>query len=152
MVKLSEITIQEYVSLLRDFPSNETVKEIDSMLTEQMSEAGAGIDLSLFMLQKDVLLLQCKMAILTLEFKDEEAGKVARRIEALQKEIDRKLEQKSKISPYESFLDWLLSVEKYLGVSIPENKTLTYLVRATKQMLNFYEAQKQAYENNKTKK
>ena len=154
MINLQEYTIHQYASMLKNnVESNkELISQIDSELSKQLSNFGAVENIALFLLQKDLLVLQCKMALAFLDMDDELQKKLSKRIEALRKEVERLSKKENKKTPYKSFLTWILSVEKHLQFSINRDNDLEYLVEATTQMLNFYENQKRQLEENKAKR
>ena len=154
MINLQDYTIHQYASMLKNnVESNkELISQIDAELSKQLSNFGAGENIALFLLQKDLLVLQCKMALAFLDMDDELQKKLSKRIEALRKEVERLSKKENKKMPYKSFLTWILSVEKHLQFSINRENDLEYLVEATTQMLNFYENQKRQLEENKAKR
>ena len=154
MINLQDYTIHQYASMLKNnVESNkELISQIDAELSKQLSNFGAGENIALFLLQKDLLVLQCKMALAFLDMDDEFQKKLSKRIEALRKEVERLSQKENKKTPYKSFLTWILSVEKHLQFSINRDNDLEYLVEATTQMLNFYENQKRQLEENKAKR
>lgn len=154
MINLQDYTIHQYASMLKNnVESNkELISEIDSELSKQLSNFGTGENIALFLLQKDLLVLQCKMALAFLDMDEEVQKKLSKRIEALRKEVERLSQKDNKKTPYKSFLTWILSVEKHLQFSINRENDLEYLVEATVQMLTFYENQKRQLEENKTKR
>ena len=145
MINLQDYTIHQYASMLKNnVESNkELISQIDAELSKQLSNFGTGENIALFLLQKDLLVLQCKMALAFLNMDDELQKKLSKRIEALRKEVERLSKKENKKTPYKSFLTWILSVEKHLQFSINRDNDLEYLVEATIQLLNFYEYQKQ---------
>ena len=154
MINLQDYTIHQYASMLKNnVESNkELISQIDAELSKQLSNFGAGENIALFLLQKDLLVLQCKMTLAFLDMDDELQKKLSKRIEALRKEVERLSKKENKKTPYKSFLTWILSVEKHLQFSINRDNDLEYLVEATTQMLNFYENQKRQLEENKAKR
>ena len=154
MINLQDYTIHQYASMLKNnVESNkELISKIDAELSKQLSNFGAGENIALFLLQKDLLVLQCKMTLAFLDMDDELQKKLSKRIEALRKEVERLSQKENKKTPYKSFLTWILSVEKHLQFSINRENDLEYLVEATTQMLNFYENQKRQLEENKAKR
>ena len=154
MINLQDYTIHQYASMLKNnVESNkELISQIDAELSKQLSNFGAGENIALFLLQKDLLVLQCKMTLAFLDMDDEIQKKLSKRIEALRKEVERLFKKENKKTPYKSFLTWILSIEKHLQFSINRENDLEYLVEATTQMLNFYENQKRQLEENKAKR
>ena len=154
MINLQDYTIHQYASMLKNnVESNkELISQIDAELSKQLSNFGTGENIALFLLQKDLLVLQCKMTLAFLDMDDEFQKKLSKRIEALRKEVERLSKKENKKTPYKSFLTWILSVEKHLQFSINRDNDLEYLVEATTQMLNFYENQKRQLEENKAKR
>ena len=154
MINLQDYTIHQYASMLKNNVESdkELISQIDAELSRQLSNFGTGENIALFLLQKDFLVLQCKMALAFLDMDDEIQKKLSKRIEALRKEVERLSKKENKKTPYKSFLTWILSVEKHLQFSINRENDLEYLVEATTQMLNFYENQKRQLEENKAKR
>ena len=154
MINLQDYTIHQYASMLKNnVESNrELISEIDAELSKQLSNFGTGENIALFLLQKDLLVLQCKMALAFLDMDEEIQKKLSKRIETLRKEVERLSQKENKKTPYKSFLTWILSVEKHLQFSINRENDLEYLVEATTQMLTFYENQKRQLEENKAKR
>ena len=154
MINLQDYTIHQYASMLKNNveSSKELISQIDAELSKQLSNFGTGENIALFLLQKDLLVLQCKMTLAFLDMDDEIQKKLSKRIEALRKEVERLSQKENKKTPYRSFLTWILSVEKHLQFSINRDNDLEYLVEATTQMLNFYENQKRQLEENKAKR
>ena len=154
MINLQDYTIHQYASMLKNnVESNkELISQIDAELSKQLSNFGTGENIALFLLQKDLLVLQCKMTLAFLDMDDEIQKKLSKRIEALRKEVERLSQKENKKTPYKSFLTWILSIEKHLQFSINRENDLEYLVEATTQMLNFYENQKRQLEENKSKR
>lgn len=154
MINLQDYTIHQYASMLKNnVESNkELISQIDAELSKQLSNFGTGENIAIFLLQKDLLVLQCKMALAFLDMDDEFQKKLSKRIEALRKEVERLSQKENKKTPYKSFLTWILSVEKHLQFSINRDNDLEYLVEATIQMLTFYENQKRQLEENKAKR
>mgnify|MGYP003543504459 FL=1 len=154
MINLQDYTIHQYASMLKNNveSSKELISQIDAELSKQLSNFGTGENIALFLLQKDLLVLQCKMTLAFLDMDDEIQKKLSKRIEALRKEVERLYQKENKKTPYKSFLTWILSIEKHLQFSINRENDLEYLVEATIQMLNFYENQKRQLEENKAKR
>lgn len=154
MINLQDFTIHQYASMLKNnVESNkELISQVDAELSKQLSNFGTGENIALFLLQKDLLVLQCKMALAFLDMDEEVQKKLSKRIEALRKEVERLSQKENKKTPYKSFLTWILSVEKHLQFSINRENDLEYLVEATTQMLTFYENQKRQLEENKAKR
>ena len=182
MRNLEDITILDYTKMLR---GGQDVKDIEAELSKSLGSLGGGVDLHLFMLQKDLLIFQCKMAKAYLEeisyIEDVRLQKIwfnyygfhytfdevdrkylleidfkiifcNRKIKQLREEIEKKTAKKETVSPYKSFLSWVLAVEKYLGFSIDRNNDLLYLSEATRQMLNFYDQQKKQIDEQNAKR
>ena len=149
---LENISIGQYAKMLRANNEPEKLKAIDAELSKCLGELAGGFDLALFMLQKDLLIFQCKFAVAYLDQDVKKMEVYNKKIAELTKEIERKSKVSEKQSPYKSFLAWVLSVEKYLGFSIDRENDLLYFSEATKQMLNYYEQQKKSYEESKVKK
>jgi len=150
-MKLQDYTIHEYAEMLKNKTDVKIVGEIDKELNAQLNGVGTGQNIGLFLLQKDLLLLQCKRMIAVYEFDKAKELSLTKRIDKLREEIESKQKKVEVIDPYAGFLDWILSVEKYLSVPIDRENDLLYLARATKQMLSFYESQKKQLEEQKVK-
>ncbi len=150
-IELQNISIADYAKMLRSGVDKEQIALIDAELAKRLGGLGNGFDLNLFMLQKDLLIFQCKFAIAVFDFDNTKIAFYEKRIEELRKQVESKSKKVDKPNPYKSFLAWILSVEKYLGFAIDKNNDLLYFTEATKQMLNHYEAQKKQIEDNKIK-
>jgi hypothetical protein len=149
---LKDVSIAEYCDMLKAGVDVVTLKEINDQLTKALGDLGVGFDLDVFMMQKDLLLLQCRQAIAILDFDGEQVAFLDERIKSIKKELagkEKKIEDKD---PYKSFLSWILAVEKYLGFSIDRSNDLLYFTEATIQMLNHFEAQKRQIDESKSKR
>jgi hypothetical protein len=149
---LKDVTIAEYCDMLKVGVDVVTLKEINDMLTKALGDVGVGFDLDVFMMQKDLLLLQCKQAIAILDFDGERVAFLDERIKSIKKELAGKEKKTEKKDPYKSFLSWILAVEKYLGFSIDRSNDLLYFTEATIQMLNHFESKKQQIDESKANK
>jgi hypothetical protein len=105
------------------------------------------MDLALFQLMKDQLLIKNKWLKNYLEFTltglsvhHENMIRYSKRDEELQEEINKKVEKlkKDEVSEYDSFLGWLFILKKYYGSEIDRSNTLAELVVATNQMMKSY--------------
>ena len=154
MIKLEDYTIKQYAEMLKEqkASNSEILKEIDSELSKQLQNFGSGQNVGLFLLQKDLLILECKLVLAIFDFDKEAETKLRRRIDKLKTELLKISKPTSNKTPYRSFLSWILSVEKYFGKDFSYERDLLYLVEATTQMLTFYENQKQQLEKQKVKK
>lgn len=155
MIKIEDYTIKQYAKMLKEHrPTDlELIKQIDAELSNALSNFGNGQNIGLFLLQKDLLILECKLVLAFLSMDSELEKKLGVRIEKLRKEVEDKTKKIPQKNPYKSFLDWILGVEKYLSFSIDRNNDLLYLVEATMQMLTYYENQeKQINEQNAKRK
>jgi len=136
-MELENISIENYCTLLKQgADTSEIDKELNTLF-------GNGMDLALFMLQKDLLINQCKLAILILERDEIRAKFYSDRIDKLRKDIESKTKKVVETTPYKSFIAWIIAVEKFLAFPIDKKNDLLYFSEATKQMMNFYESQKQ---------
>jgi len=136
-MKLENISIENYCTMLKQgADTSEIDKELNTLF-------GNGMDLALFMLQKDLLINQCKLAILILEHDEIRAKIYSDRIDKLRIEIEKKTKKVVETTPYKSFIAWIIAVEKFLAFPIDKKNDLLYFSEATKQMMNFYESQKQ---------
>lgn len=151
-IKLQDISIKEYTNLLRSGVDPVKLSAIDKLLGEELRGVGNGNDIALFIMQKDMLVFQCKLAIAFFEFDDSKKPFYEKKIKELREQIEKKTAKKDKQNPYKAFLSWILSVEKFLRFSIDRNNDLAYLCEATKQMISNYEMQKANIEKNKVKK
>jgi hypothetical protein len=153
---LQDVTIKEYIDLLKHKKDPERVNEINEALGSKISGITGGFDLALFQLEKDHLLIQCKLLIAVCEFDEEKRERYSARAKELREAIKKKNAKKKKSGddPYKSFLEWILSLKKYFGSDIDQSNDLVYLVSATEQMLKFYQSQKAQIEaqQNKRKK
>ena len=148
-MKLEEITINRYLKLLRAGNNVELLTEIDKELSKALGGIEGGFDLSLFILQKDLLIFQCKSYKAFLNQDSAKMDFYNKKIAELQEQLEKKTVKKEVGNPYKSFLSWILAVEKYLSFAIDKNNDLLYFSEATKQMLNHYEQQKQNLEKQK---
>jgi len=151
IVELQNISIAGYSKMLRSGADKEQISLIDAELSKSWGGLGDVLDLNLFMLQKDLLIFQCKFAFAVIDFDDAKIELYQKKIEELRKQVESKSKKVEKTNLYKSFLAWILAVEKYLGFAIDKNNDLLYFAEATKQMLNHYEAQERQYEENKIK-
>jgi hypothetical protein len=149
---LKDVSIAEYCDMLKAGIDVVTLKEINDQLTKALGDLGVGFDLDVFMMQKDLLLLQCKQAIAILDFDGERVAFLDERIKSIKKELAGKEKKTEDKDPYKSFLSWVLAVEKYLGFSIDRKNDLLYFTEATIQMLNHFEAQKRQIDESKANK
>jgi hypothetical protein len=149
---LKDVTIAEYCDMLKAGVDVVTLKEINDLLTKALGDLGVGFDLDVFMMQKDLLLLQCKQAIAILDFDGEKVAFLDERIKSIKRELAGKEKKTEGKDPYKSFLSWILAVEKYLGFSIDRSNDLLYFTEATIQMLNSFEAQKRQIDESKANK
>lgn len=148
-IKLEDITIEYYLKLLRSSNPIDAnlVGKINEVINEAIGKGGASFDLSLFMLQKDLLIFYCKLELAKLDGDAAKSKIYAAKIQSLIENVKKKTDKKkTESTPYNSFLNWLLTVEKFLGFAIDKSNDLLYLTEATKQMLNYYEQQKKQYE------
>lgn len=148
---LERTTIKQYSDLLKANDNPVLIKEIDEALSSQLSGVSNGIDLQLFQMQKDALLFQCKYLLAMFDFDTAKMELYAKRIDNLTEAIRKKTAKQSKSTPYESFLQWVLSLKKYFGSDIDQTNDLTYLIVATRQMMSYYNSQNQQLENVKKK-
>lgn len=148
-IKLEDFTIAKYAKMLRVGTDAELLTIIDSKLSKALGGIAGGFDLALFILQKDLLIFQCKSYKAFLNQDSEKMEFYNKKIAEIQEQLEKKKEKKSDSTPYQSFLNWILSVEKFLDFAIDKENDLLYLTEATKQMLNYYEQQKQNLEKQK---
>ena len=146
--ELYNLTIRYYLDLLRVGTDTEFINEINDFLSSKISGVSGGFDLQLFQLQKDLLLLMCKLneqnlrEAINLDYDKSKQSRYLRKIETIRGEIKRKTELKGEEEPnlYKSFLEWILSLKKYYGSDIDLDNDLMYLISATEQMMKFYAA------------
>lgn len=150
-IKLEQIIIKEYADSLRAGKASEYLEAINNALAEAIGGAGTGFNLALFMLEKDLLIFQCKFRIAYFDGDQKKMEFFQKKIEETQKELEKKATKREASNPYKSFLAWLQSIEKYFGFSIDKNNDLLYLVEATKRMLADYENQKRQLEEQQSK-
>ena len=79
--------------MLRSGVNKIELEQINTLLAESLGTLGGGFDLALFMLQKDLLIFQCKFAAAVLDFDEEKAKIFKKKIEQLQKELDKKVKK-----------------------------------------------------------
>lgn len=148
---LKNTKISEYMLLLKEGTDIQRIKEIDNLLSSQISGVAGGFDLALFQMEKDLLLYKCKYLIAMLEFDSAKMEVYAKRIENQLLMIGKKQKKADKSDPYTSFLQWILTLKKYYGSDIDQSNDLVYLISATDQMMKWYDSQKQQIENQKAK-
>lgn len=151
-IELENIKISQYINLLRDSSKSKEIAVIEIELTKSMGNLGSTFDVGLFMLNKDLLIFQCKLAISIFEFDEQKQIQLTNKIEELKAEINKRTKKTEISTPYKNFLNWILAVEKYIGFSIDRQNDLLYLVEATNQMLKYYDDQKQNIEQQNAKK
>ena len=148
MSNLEDITIEQYIKMLR---SGIDVKEIDLKLQACIGVNVSSFDVGLFLMQKDLLIFQCKFAKALLDYDEKLKSFYEKKINSLRAEIEKKSPKTKKQSPYKAFLNWLSSVEQYKGFAIDKSNDLLYLAVTTKQMLNYYENQARQIEQQNSK-
>jgi hypothetical protein len=146
---LKNITIQQYINMLKTGETPELANEIGEYLSSKVEGITGGFDLQLFQLQKDMLLYQCKYLLAMFDFDSKKMKIYQDRIDTTRFIIEKKTAKSNKSTPYESFLQWLLSLKKYYGSDINTSQDLTYLIFATKQMMSYYRTQEQQIEQQK---
>lgn len=156
---LKNTKISEYLDLLRDGTDIERIQEIDGLLSSKIQSVSSGFDLALFQMEKDILLLTCKFLIAqfenALEGNFEDSPKMiqcAKRIEELRIQRDKKKTKAIESTPYQSFIQWLLTLKKYYGSDIDKSNDLLYLVEATNVMMKSFAVQEKQIEQQKAKK
>jgi hypothetical protein len=150
--KLLNTKIGDYLLKLRDNSRSDLVAKIDAAIKNELGDLGGGFDVGLFLLSKDLLLFQCKLARALLDFDEKKAALFEKKINEIRDELKSKQGKEQTTTPYKSFLNWVYSVEKFSGFAIDKENDLNYLIQATKQMLKSYEAQRANIENNNVKK
>lgn len=154
-IQLQNIKISDYIKMLKLGEEKELLILINDELLKQTSNfKSENFDISLFLLQKDLLILQCRYAIAVFDFDETKQKMYLKKIDELREQIESKTKSKEKkeVNPYNSFLEWILSVEKYLGFSIDKENDLLYFVTATTQMLNYFNSQTKQLEKTTQKK
>jgi hypothetical protein len=136
-MELKDIKISKYIKMLKDGNSPEQIIAIDNLLQKTLSNT---FDINKLLIQKDLLVFQCKFAIAFFEQNDEDMQKWTDKIN---QQRDLLIDKKAKkVNPYIKFLSWVISVEKHLGFAIDKKNDLLYFVEATKQMLAYVDSQK----------
>jgi hypothetical protein len=150
---IQNIPIQYYLDLLKSGENLQITNQISEWLNAKTLGITGGMDLAMFQLQKDLLLITCKQLIAYLKFDEYGQIKYSKRIEDLKKAIEKKTADKKggEPNPYKSFVEWLLVLKKYYGSDIDRSNDLLYLVSATEQMMRFYANQEKQIENSKRK-
>jgi hypothetical protein len=148
---LKNTKISEYIQLLKDGTDTKKIKEIDSLLSSRISGVSGGFDLALFQMNKDLLLFQCKYLLAMFDFDSEKMALYAKRMEDLRLILKKKEKKAEKVDPYQSFLQWILTLKKYYASDIDTNNDLLYLISATESMMRYYKSQDTQIEKQKRK-
>lgn len=154
--EIKDITIKEYIDLLKDGSDVELLQSINEFLSSRLSGVSGGFDLQLFQLEKDRLVFICKLAIASNEnvlagnkSESPEMKRISKRINELTEAIEKKKAKGEKADPYTSLIQWLLTLKKYYGSDIDKSNDLIYLVEATNSMMKWYGSQNEEIEKQK---
>ena len=122
---LHEITIKEYKNLLY----NELdTSEIDNLISNVLSETKAFNDV---ILAKYKQLMKLEYSMMIAELKKQKTNQIQNKINIAISELKSMIpvqadEQTDKVSPIETFIDWQINIEKYLGYQLDEAVTTMY--------------------------
>lgn len=149
---LKQTKISEYIQMLRDETEPEKAAQINDMLSANLSGVAGGFDLQLFQMEKDRLLFHCKYLLAMFDFDGAKMELYAAKIKQLTDQIAKKKSKAKVSSPYQSLIQWLLTLKKYYGSDIDKENDLVYLVEATNSMMKWYSSQNEEIEKQKAKK
>lgn len=122
---LHEITIKEYKNMLY----NELdTSEIDNLISNVLSETKAFNDV---ILAKYKQLMKLEYSRMIAELKKQKTNQIQNKINIAISELKSMIpvqadEQTDKVSPIETFIDWQINIEKYLGYQLDEAVTTMY--------------------------
>lgn len=122
---LHEITIKEYKNMLY----NELdTSEIDNLISNVLSETKAFNDV---ILAKYKQLMKLEYSMMIAELKKQKTNQIQNKINIAISELKSMIpvqadEQTDKVSPIETFIDWQINIEKYLGYQLDEAVTTMY--------------------------
>lgn len=122
---LHEITIKEYKNMLY----NELdTSEIDDLISNVLSETKTFNDV---ILAKYKQLMKLEYSMMIAELKKQKTNQIQNKINIAISELKSMIpvqadEQTDKVSPIETFIDWQINIEKYLGYQLDEAVTTMY--------------------------
>lgn len=122
---LHEITIKEYKNMLY----NELdTSEIDNLISNVLSETKTFNDV---ILAKYKQLMKLEYSMMIAELKKQKTNQIQNKINIAISELKSMIpvqadEQTDKVSPIETFIDWQINIEKYLGYQLDEAVTTMY--------------------------
>lgn len=122
---LHEITIKEYKNMLY----NELdTSEIDNLISNVLSETKRYNDV---ILAKYKQLMKLEYSMMIAELKKQKTNQIQNKINIAISELKSMIpvqadEQTDKVSPIETFIDWQINIEKYLGYQLDEAVTTMY--------------------------
>lgn len=122
---LHEITIKEYKNMLY----NELdTSEIDNLISNVLSETKRSNDV---ILAKYKQLMKLEYSMMIAELKKQKTNQIQNKINIAISELKSMIpaqadEQTDKVSPIETFIDWQINIEKYLGYQLDEAVTTMY--------------------------
>lgn len=122
---LHEITIKEYKNMLY----NELdTSEIDNLISNVLSETKTFNDV---ILAKYKQLMKLEYSMMIAELKKQKTNQIQNKINIAISELNSMIpvqadEQTDKVSPIETFIDWQINIEKYLGYQLDEACTTMY--------------------------
>lgn len=122
---LHEITIKEYKNMLY----NELdTSEIDNLISNVLSETKTYNDV---ILAKYKQLMKLEYSMMIAELKKQKTNQIQNKINIAISELKSMIpvqadEQTDKVSPIETFIDWQINIEKYLGYQLDEAVTTMY--------------------------
>lgn len=122
---LHEITIKEYKNMLY----NELdTSEIDNLISNVLSETKKYNDV---ILAKYKQLMKLEYSMMIAELKKQKTNQIQNKINIAISELKSMIpvqadEQTDKVSPIETFIDWQINIEKYLGYQLDEAVTTMY--------------------------
>ena len=122
---LHEITIKEYKNMLY----NELdTSEIDNLISNVLSETKRTNDV---ILAKYKQLMKLEYSMMIAELKKQKTNQIQNKINIAISELKSMIpvqadEQTDKVSPIETFIDWQINIEKYLGYQLDEAVTTMY--------------------------
>lgn len=122
---LHEITIKEYKNMLY----NELdTSEIDNLISNVLSETKTYNDV---ILAKYKQLMKLEYSMMIAELKKQKTNQIQNKINIAISELKSMIpvqadKQTNKVSPIETFIDWQINIEKYLGYQLDEAVTTMY--------------------------
>lgn len=122
---LHEITIKEYKNMLY----NELdTSEIDNLISNVLSETKKSNDV---ILAKYKQLMKLEYSRMIAVLKKQKTNQIQNKINIAISELNSMIpahtdKQTDKVSPIETFIDWQINIEKYLGYQLDEAVTTMY--------------------------